>query len=497
MPSGRTEQVARAVAGLALAVVTLASSTASAQLEELREGIPVGEWTFYPSLEVRVRGEYRRDPVDVGGDVYARTAVQHEGYQSSAPTVVRRDPAVSDLWLASERVRLGLGVELHVLSARLVLQDARVLGIAPGLPSAVDVGGLGTIEPFEAYLDVRTDVDDPTLRVRLGRQQLRWGDGRLVGESDWSARGRSLDAARMMFDFGEVDVQVLAAMLAAPGPVPPPYGALSLQQAQPDGTTPAQNAEGTGAQLYGLDGVWHIHPLFGLELTALARVARDPLPADLERNDTYTLDGRVFGEHRGFEYAAEGAYQLGRVAGYGENRDLSAFAFAGRVDWQTALPGKFRFGAHGGYASGDDSQGTGSSQGRFDPILPTSHEHHGMMDLYAWSNVIEAGGAVSARPHDDLTARAAYTFVGLAQPGDRWSTGYLNPVGAAADNESRMLGHEVDLSLALEPWEGVSFAGGYGMFILGDGGKAILDAAGRGGHDLLHYGFVQAELVAP
>ncbi len=481
---------------LAALAVTLTSTQVAAQLEPLDEGLAIGEWTFYPSVEVRVRGEYRRTPVDVGGDAYARTAVQHEGYLSAAPTVLRRDPQVADLWLVSERARLGVAVEHQVLLARLVLQDARVLGLAPGSAAGGDVGGMGVFEPFEAYVDVRTDVDDPTLRVRLGRQRVRWGDGRLLGESDWSARGQTLDALRFMFDFGEIDVQLLAAMLAPPGPVPPPHAAHSLQLAQNDDGS-AVNGEGTGAQIYGLDAVWHVHPLFGLELTALTRVARDPLPAQLERSDTHTLDGRVFGEHRGFSYAAEGAYQLGRVASYGVNRDLSAFAFAGRVGWQTALPGDFRFAARGGYASGDDSQGTGSSLGRFDPILPTQHQHHGSMDLYSWSNLIEAGGEVAARPHDDLEMKAGYTFVGLAQPNDRWSTAYLTPVGAAPDNTSRVLGHEVDVSMNLSPWDGVSFIGGYGLFILGEGGKAILEAAGRNGGDLLHHGYVQAELKAP
>ena len=60
-----------------------------------------------------------------------------------------------------------------------------------------------------------------------------------------------------------------------------------------------------------------------------------------------------------------------------------------------------------------------------------------------------------------------------------------------------MLGHEVDVAMDLSPWDGVSFVGGYGLFILGEGGKAILEAAGRNGGDLLHHGYLQAELKAP
>src|SRR5690606_18846393 len=100
---------------------------------------------------------------------------------------------------------------------------------------------------------------------------------------------------------------------------------------------------------------------------------------------------------RGFRYAAEGAVQLGKVAGYGVNRDILAFAAAGLVDWQTALPGDLRFGLHGGYASGDDAQTPSDDFGRFDPIAPDTRTHHGLMNLYAWSNVIEGGGSVAAR----------------------------------------------------------------------------------------------------
>ena len=116
-------------------------------------------------------------------------------------------------------------------------------------------------------------------------------------------------------------------------------------------------------------------PLFGIELTALARVARDPLPPELVRGDTFVFDGRFYGDWRGVSYGVEGAYELGRVAGFGVNRDISAFAVAGAVAWQTALPGDFRFAARGAYASGDDSNGQDPEKiTRFDPIAPDVRE---------------------------------------------------------------------------------------------------------------------------
>jgi len=85
----------------------------------------------------------------------------------------------------------------------------------------------------------------------------------------------------------------------------------------------------------------------------------------------------------------------------------------------------------------------------------------------------------------------------MAEPTDRWSTGALQPVGASLTNTSRILGHEVDVSLVIAPWDAVQFGAGYGMFILGEGGKTILDEAGRGSHSLLHFTYLQARLQAP
>lgn len=468
--------------GLALG---LGSAPAWAQLAPLDEGVSIGAWRFYPSLELRLRGEYRRHPVDTGGDVYAATGVQSEAYRSRLPEILERVPAVDDEVVLSERARLGLMVTYDVVTAKLSLQDSRVLGLA--VPTVNEQRGYAQLTPWEAFIDIRSDLDDPWLWVRAGRQPVTWGDGRLIGENDWSHRPHALDAVRAHLAFGDLDVELLAAMIGVPGPVPPPYAEYGAEA----GIT------GTGAQLYGIDVSYRVAPLFGAELVGLARINREPLPPELARGDTFTADLRLFGEERGFRYAAEGAVQLGKVAGYGDNRDVLAFAAAALVDWQTALPGDLRFGLHGAYASGDDASAPGDDLNRFDPIAPDTRTHHGLMNLYAWSNVIEGGGAVAVRPHELLTASAGYAFVGLAEPGDRWSTAHLVPIGAAPDNDDRVLGHEVDLVLAVEPWDEVTIAGGYGLFVLGGGGQAILAEAGRGDRDLLHYAFLQAEVVAP
>jgi alginate export protein/uncharacterized protein DUF1302 len=476
-------RVLAAAAGL-LATL-LGSLQAAAQLEELKDGIAVGEWTFYPSFELRVRGEYWHDPAQYGGLLFGQAAVQAMSHDSLLPEP-GFTPAVDDVFLVSERARLGIRVGWDVLGANLVLQDSRAYGASPGTTTGF---GFGTFEPYEAWLDARTSVVDPTLRVRAGRQRVRWGDGRLLGDDDWSARGRSLDALTAHVRAGDVDVEALGALVSLPG------------SAAAAGPSLAYAPGGTGAQLYGIDGIWRIHPLFGIELTGLARMVRDPVPVQLWRGDTFVADLRLFGEQRGVDYAVEGAFEGGSVAAFADypepKPNVLAFAVAGHVAWQTALPGDFRFAARGAYASGHSSDPRDETFGRFDPILPTTHEHQGMMGLYAWSNLIEAGAEVSAKPHEMLTASAGYTFVGLAEPADRWTAADLTPVGEAPDNESIVIGHEIDLGLRVDPWDYVSLGALYGLMVLGEGGNAILLASGRGDLDLLHYGLLQATVHAP
>jgi hypothetical protein len=201
---------------------------------------------------------------------------------------------------------------------------------------------------------------------------------------------------------------------------------------------------------------------------------------DLTPSDTYVLDARVFGEHRGLRYAVEGAYELGRVASFGDNRDLRAFAGAARIDLATSLPGRPTFGALASYATGDDGpKGPSETLRRFDPILPEVHDVHGKMELYGWSNLVEVGARIGLSPIDELDAMLEYRLVALAEPGGRWSTAALVPVGADPANEARMLGHEIDVTLGISPWDPIRFAAGYGLFVFGDGAKAILVAANR------------------
>jgi hypothetical protein len=481
-------------------LVSVGSAEAFAQAPPLSESIVVGAWTFRPSLEARIRGEYRRDAFHLGGRVtYSPDAVLADGFRSNLPPVdsVGTPGDTQEVWGISERVRLGLAVDRGPVTAVLKLQDARVLGGTPQMtldPQPAAPPGPG-VTPFEAYIDVHARGGRPMF-LRIGRQAVQWGDGRLIGSNDFTATARSLDAARFGVELGDFDIEALAALLG--------YPYFSDLGARSGNATAASSPEGatsaSGAQLYGLKITGHFLPLLHVEALGLARVARAPAGEHLAASDTFVVDGRLFGDYRGFHYSVEGAYELGQVASYGKNRDIGAPAVAGRIEWETALPWHLTFGAQGAYASGDKGAEKSTPDDpvtRFDPILPDETANHSKMSLYAWSNLIEAGGDIGLRPSEEVGIVAGYRFVGLAEPTGRWMTASLRTVGADPDNTSILLGHEIDATLKVTPWDPITFQAGYGLFLLGEGGKNILAKATGSAAEMQHWGYVQATVRAP
>ncbi|WP_437620817.1 alginate export family protein [Sorangium sp. So ce1151] len=477
--------------GSAFLAPALAPRTAAAQTSPQSEGVPLGGFTFRPSVELRLRGEFRRYPVDTGGDIYSSNAVLAEGFGGALPPLLDTGNVVRTQWFLAQRARLGLAVERGPITGVVTLQDARLWGNDDAIFVGAGEPALPDTAPYEAYVDLHTRSGRRAF-VRLGRQRIEWGDGRLIGADDETLTARSLDGVRAGVQLGNVDLEAMAVLLAAPGGAPPEVA----------GTRKPISA-GTGTQLYGLNAIWHVAPLLHLEATALARIAREPRPSWITPGDTVVLDARVSGDRRGFRYAVEGAYEVGRVATFADDRPLGAFAAAARAELETSLPAHLTFSARGAYATGDDGAlEVGATQRRFDPILPDAQDNHGPMGLYAWSNVLEAGGGVRASPFEAMTIAAGYAFVGLASPRGRWVTARLLPVGAAEDNESRTLGHEIDASLSFQPWEPLRFAVGYGLFLFGEGAQAIFLKANRANEegrpaDLQHWAFLQATLRAP
>jgi hypothetical protein len=405
-------------------------------------------------------------------------------------------PRVRNAYGVLERTRIGVGAEHGAIAAQVTLEDARAWGVP--VPSGT-LGAPGAAPSstgaYEAWFEVHTSGARGASWLRVGRQAITWGDGRLLSAADWSPVGRSLDAVRAHWTAGIFDAEGFAAMLDTPTPLGPGVGQTS-------------GPSSTGTQLYGAQIAAAFDPLLRVELSALARVARGELTTvsgrfDLARarGETYVGDLRVSGDARGWRYAAEGAYEIGRVELLAD-ASVAAWAAAAYVERRVdalVLSPTFRIG--GDYATGDDAGGTYK---QFDPILPDVHALHGMLDALAWSNTVQASARVTVEPWTDGRVAVEYRYARLADGAGEWRNAYLGPVGPGRGPEE--LGHEVDLWAMWRPWPALDLVAGYSIFALGDGAQRILSAESRGAWQpdgtiatspLEHGAYVQATLRVP
>jgi hypothetical protein len=471
----RQARLSAPAAAAAIAFAALSSSRPATAQSPPRApaSLAIGDATLTPVIDVRVRGEARDDPPDMGG-----------GDAASGVVGAR----VRGAFAVLERARLGATVDSGAVRGRVVLEDARVWGTA-----ASDA----VFGPYEAFVEAHTAAARPSW-LRVGRQSVAWGEGLLIGAAEFAPVGRSLDAVRGRWSVGALEIEGLAALLAAPQP-----------------QTPALGTSGgpwtSGTELYGLHVAWPIDPLIAIELTALARVSRSGEGGGdlaLARGDgeIYTGSVRAAGPARGFAPAAAGAAELGRAARSGAGdvprRAWAAFVHADETFETAPLTPSVRLGAS--YASGDDA--AGGAYTAFDPLLPDVHVHFGAMNAFAWSNTVQAhlrGGVV---PFADATLSVEYRYARLAQADGEWVNGNLQAIGRAT-GASADLGHELDVLFSYAPWPALELRAGYAGVLWGDGARTILAAEGRGRFDaatgtyapsdFAHYGYLQARLVLP
>ncbi len=453
--------VKRASGLLVLAWAFASTGVARAQMAPAAPAAPdrlsVGDWRLVPVVEVRVSGEGRHDldGADHGSLV--------------------------------ERARLGAEAERGPVGVRLVLQDARVWNLGAGSAPLGQPGGLAQTGAYEAWVDAHTDGARPDF-LRVGRQAVTWGEGRLLGASDGSPTGRTLDAARARLVLGDWGFEVLGASLS-----------------DPQSTTGAAVPQAYG-ELAGGRVEWAFDPLLAVEAYGLLRWAQDQPVSALEdsvKGSTYTAalaahgDTRAWSAATTWSWGAEGALQLGHA----DALALDRLAWAGAAHVGASLDRVLlrpSMRLSGSVASGADG---GSKYAAFDPLLPDVHTLYGAMDLFAWSNVVEASARVAIEPLPDATASIEYRYVRQEQAGGAWRNDYLatvaTPAGNAGGKASAELGHEIDASMRWSPWTPVELALGYSLLVVGDGARGLLAAEHVFAPDLAHMGFGKVTLRLP
>jgi len=361
-----------------------------------------------------------------------------------------------------------------------------------------------TPEPEEDLFDLHQAflvIGDPKkfpVTAKVGRQELVYGDERLIGASNWNNLARVFDAAKLRFENSAFGLDTFLGRVVVPRDdhfnVPNDYdwfwGAyFSTKKLLPKQETQLYflgrnaSAQSPSAVTGGLIGL---------------ATPRDIYTAGLRAK---SLPGQL----RGFDYSLELAGQFGRFQESATSASLDHQAFAAHVaggyTWEEAAP-KPRLGAEYNFASGDSNPNDNKHQ-TFENLFPTNHKFYGFMDFFSWQNLHDMRFSVSAKPAKPLQVSLDYHLFWLADTADYFyqvngaaRTGAVAGSGAGYTRNptyDSFVGSELDLVATYSPRPWVNLQAGYGHFFVGNYVKQSLAATTHGTADA-NWFYVQATL---
>ncbi|MBI4348847.1 MAG: alginate export family protein [Elusimicrobia bacterium] len=312
------------------------------------------------------------------------------------------------------------------------LQDSRTAGT-----EASTASNEKNVDLHQGYVDL-PDLWGKPLLLRIGRQELAYGDGRLVSPLDWSAVGRAWDGVKLAASPEGWAADVFVTKLKETG-----------------GLKRDTLFSGLYVSYRGLRG-------HELDAYAFSRDQGDgTLVGESGRKGNLserTVGSRLKGKAGRADYSAEAAWQFGRQAGDA----VRAYAGAATAGYTFDAAWKPRLGVEATYASGDKDPGD-ARRGTFDPLFPFGHMYQGFQDLFGWKNGEDWSVTGRVQPGGTWELRADYHAFRLAQARDGWYDAATAQTRRDATGSSgRDVGHEADLTAklvvreAVKLWFGVS-----------------------------------------
>jgi hypothetical protein len=134
----------------------------------------------------------------LGAQLRTRTEFR-DGWGNPAPLGVR--PAM----FTSQRSRLSAGFTGYRFKLGLTVQDVRVWGQDASTinrTTTQDNNGFMLHEAWAEVMLLDTTFKNKALNLKVGRQELNYDDGRLIGNLNWLQQGRRHDAAVVKYEAG-------------------------------------------------------------------------------------------------------------------------------------------------------------------------------------------------------------------------------------------------------------------------------------------------------
>lgn len=278
---------------------------------------------------------------------------------------------------------------------------------------------------------------------KIGRQEIKYGAGRLIAAPAWSNRIRSFDAVILGYHPSNLYLDLL-------------FGA--DVKYDDDNFNYIQYKE----KIMGIYGGYKINK-------ELSRIEFYFLPQTIHNNTTkstrYTAGARLQGSIPGeILYDFEFPYQFGK----NNNKTIKAYAFHGDLSrefqtlfWEPKLVFEYN------QASGDKNPND-STNNTFIPLYQNTHEPYGLMDFFRWENMREVALSLNLSLTNKLKLIPQVNFFWLMSTNDSWysSTGAV----LRTDNtglRSHYVGQEISLRSIYDLNKNIKLECGYAHFFTG------------------------------
>jgi hypothetical protein len=286
--------------------------------------------------------------------------------------------------------------------------------------------------------------------VRIGRQELVFGEQRLLGHAGWLNAARTFDGARVTLKRNGLQLDAFAA---------------SVVRILPD----AFDRSGYGNSLYGMYlSATTIVPKQTLEPYFFWRqspgfVAKLGGVAALHQATTgVRMAGKLLSA---FDYSTEAAVQTGSV-GPDTVRAWAGHWLVGKT--LTGVAARPRFFGEYNYASGDTNPKSGT-RGTFDQLYPTAHDKYGLADQVGWRNIRHARAGAELKPSAKWGVSGSYHSWWLASVTDAlYSASGAAVARSVAGTAGRHVGQEVDIQAAYNYSPQLQIGAGYAYLIPGE-----------------------------
>lgn len=326
----------------------------------------------------------------------------------------------------SMRVRAGLAAALDK-EAKIFLQfqDVRLWG--EEAHTLTDYRA-DNFDLHQGYLEL-TALPGLGGTLRVGRQELAFGEQRLVGAVDWTQQGRSFDGLRYT--------------APALGKLETDFFWMKTQEA----SSPTHRYD---AAFLGAYGTLELEGGSSFDLYLLANTDS----RQVDPNELVTFGGLWKGRLGALDARFEGSFQGGQWAG----KDVSAYLVGGRVTMSVTEKAKVTFWYD--LLSGDDNPNDGEWK-VFNTLYATNHAFYGLADYFT-DIPLHTGGLglqdlalkLAVAPRSDTDLNVDLHVFRTAQPGEL---------------SSRSLLDELDLTLTHRLSERLRLVGGYSFVQVRDG----------------------------